>query len=208
MSVEGYKWAAVGLMVVDHLAFMADPHHPVRYLTRAVFPAFAVLLAWHLAQGVDKRKYLIRLAIFGVLAQGGYALAFGGPLVWPLNVLWTFLSGVLLTLGGVWSLAGGVLSLLTEYPFGGFAVALLAEAFRRGLWEFLVGGVFLNAMNLFLFGWPPVAVGVGALATLVFYGVVPRLQPGRRVPWWVFYAFYAGHLWLLGRVKWLGVFWP
>jgi len=185
-------------MVVDHLAYLVFPGEIwARLPGRVVFPALLALMAWHLSRGVDPRKYVFRLLPFALLAQGGYAWVFGTPLFWPLNVLFTFLSGVLMLRGWVWSGVG--LSLLTEFPLGGPALYLLTRG--KLLW-----GAGMVAGSLWLMGWP-LWVALGSMV-LVFgiWELVVHGVPGRRFPWWWAYLFYPLHLWLLGGMRWLGFF--
>jgi len=89
---------------------------------------------------------------------------------------------------------GGLLSLLSEFPLGGFAVL----AFARGK---PVAGALLTAANLFLFNWPPLYQAAALSFALLAYLLIPKLKGPRLTPWWSFYAFYALHLWALAGVK-------
>lgn len=198
VSLEGLKWGALALMVVDHLALLLFPGEVwPRLPGRVVFPALLTLMAWHLHRGVDPGKYASRLLPFALLAQGGYALVFDTPWFWPLNVLFTFLSGVWMVQGKIFP--GVLLSLMTEFPLGGPALYFLS----RG--QLFWGAVMAGGAS-WLMGWPLwVALGV-FLLTLFLWTVVAQGVPGRRVPWWWAYLFYPLHLWILGGLKWLGVF--
>jgi len=192
-SLEAAKWLAAALMLLDHVAYIFFPEELLLRLPgRAVFPFFAALVGLNLARGVPAERYLRRLIPFALLAQGGYALAFGYPLLYPLNVLFTLASGVLLYRGS-W-LSGGLLSLLSESPLGGFAVL----AFARGM---PLVGTLLIAGTLLLFGWPLPYAAAALLSGLLAYLLVPRLKGPRLTPWWSFYAFYALHLWALAGAR-------
>jgi len=192
-SLEAAKWLVAALMLLDHVAYVFFPGQlPLHLPGRAVFPFFAVLLGLNLARGVPTGKYLRRLLPFALLAQGGYALAFGQPLLYPLNALFALASGVLLYRGS-W-LLGGLLSLLSEFPLGGFAVL----AFAKGM---AVAGALLTAINPLLFGWPPLYQAAVLLSGLLAYLLIPKLKGPRLTPWWSFYAFYALHLWALAGVE-------
>ena len=41
----------------------------------------------------------------------------------------------------------------------------------------------------------------GGGAVLLAWALGEKARPGRRTPWWAFYAFYPGHLALLAAVK-------
>lgn len=129
---------------------------------------------------------------FALLAQGGYALVFGGVWFWPLNVLFTFLSGVWMVQGRVFP--GVLLSLMTEFPLGGLALYLLSRG--QVFWgSVMVGG------SLWLMGWSLWVVLPLSLLVFPIWAVVHRGVPGKRVPWWWAYSFYPLHLWILGGVE-------
>lgn len=131
-------------MVLDHLASVLGWEHEWRLPGRLVFPGFAALMAHRLARGVSPERYLRRLLPFALLAQPAYALAFGYHL-WPLNVLFTLASGALFLTRPY---LGGLLSLLSEFPLGGFAIGLAARG--QALWGAVAAGG-----SAWLFGWPP-----------------------------------------------------
>lgn len=140
---------------------------------------------------MSPERYLRRLLPFALLAQPAYALAFGYHL-WPLNVLFTLASGALFLTRPY---LGGLLSLLSEFPLGGFAIGLAARG--QALWGAVAAGG-----SAWLFGWSPlVALGQG-VAFLLFLRLIPRLtKGGRRTPWWSFYLFYPVHLYLLALLR-------
>ena len=190
VPMEALKWGALGLMVWDHVAAVVYPHDlAYRLPGRFVFPVLAGLMALHLARGYPPHRYIRKLWPFALAAQPVYAWVFGLPLVWPLNVLFTLLAGVLMVRGRVWEGVG--LSLLTEYPFGGPVVYFLSR-----------GQPFWSALALLacyaVFGWPlwalPMVAGVAGLS----WYLVARSVPGFRLPWWAGYLFYPGHLAILG----------
>ena len=188
--MEAFKWSLAALMVLDHVASAWGWPPEWRLPGRLVLPGFAALMAYHLAQGVPPEKYLKRLLPFALVAQVGYSLLFGLPLLWPLNVLFTFLGAALVASGRAY---GWAVSLLSEFPLGAsLALAARGQAPLSAL---------ALALSAYLFGWPLwVALGQG-LALLAFLALAPHLPRGRRTPWWSFYAFYAGHLWLLYLLK-------
>lgn len=188
--MEVLKWAALGFMVLDHAAALTHPHELAwRLPGRVVFPVLAGLMAAHLARGYPPERYVRRLLPFALVAQPVYAWVFGGFLVWPLNVLFTLLAGVLMVRG--WVLGGAALSFFTEYPFGGPMVYFLV----RG--EFLWGVLALLA-SYAVFGWSLLILPlIAGLAVFSWYAV-RRSVPSRRLPWWAGYLFYPGHLVLLG----------
>jgi hypothetical protein len=198
VSLEVLKWGAVGFMVFDHVAAVFIPGNTLLRLPgRVVFPAFAALMALHLSRGYPPERYVTRLFPFALLAQGGYSLAFGMPLVWPLNVLFTLLAAALIARGSLW--AGGLLSLFTEFPLGGFTVYWLS---RERRWE----AALAHMGSMFFMGWGPLVILASGGLLLLAWELANRGLPGRKVPWWAAYAFYPAHLWLLWGLKWLGSF--
>lgn len=78
---ELLRWLALLAMVIDHIGviFLPPEWSPMfRATGRIAWPLFAVLLAYNVAvRGVDPRRYLLRLAVFAVIAQLPHTLAFG-----------------------------------------------------------------------------------------------------------------------------------
>ncbi len=181
VSLEGLKWGALALMVVDHLALLLFPGEVwPRLPGRAVFPALLTP-----APGGGSRKVRFPVAPLRPFGPGWF---------WPLNALFAFPSGVWMVQGKIFP--GVLLSLMT---LGGPALHFLS----RG--QLFWGAVMAGGAS-WLMRWPLwVALGV-FLLTLFLWTVVAQGFPGRRVPWWWAYLFYPLHLWILGGLKWLGAF--
>jgi hypothetical protein len=193
LPLEGLKWGMAAVMVFDHVAFIFFPDLTfLRTPGRLVWPMFAALMARQLAQGYPPEKYVKRLLPFALLAQPFYALAFGFPLLFPLNVLFTLLSAALLRAG--WGPLALLLSLISESPPGILLVELLAR--RKPLLAALAHGTWI-----WLSGGGPAYALLGGGAVLLAWALAERARPGRRTPWWALYAFYPGHLALLAAVK-------
>lgn len=196
LNLESLKWFGLALMLCDHLAVVFLPGELwIRLPGRMVFPIFAALMALHLKQGYPPDKYLRKLLPFAILAQGGYALAFGAlGGVWPLNVLFTLAAGAMMLKPGWWGY-GLLLSLFSEFPLGAPAIYLLV----RG--QVLAAGLCLGG-SMALLGWPPAVAGLSVLLVAGVWTLVQKAPPGPRVlPWWVAYIFYPAHLWLIGLLK-------
>ena len=184
--MEVFKWSLVILMVLDHVAYSFGIHPEWRFWARAVFPGFAALMGRALERGTPPSQYTARLIPFAIFSQIPYTLLFGGNLLWPLNVLFTFLSASLLRQRGY---LGIPLGLLSEYPFGGIAIHIAQFS--------PLGAAVLIGLNSILFGWPLwVAPLQGGLFLALWYAV-PHLPRKRYTPWWSFYAFYGLHLGIL-----------
>jgi Flp pilus assembly protein protease CpaA len=154
LPLEGLKWGIAGLMVFDHVAFIFFPDLTfLRIPGRLVWPVFAALVARQLSQGYPPERYVKRLLPFALLAQPFYALAFGFPLLFPLNVLFALLSAALLQAG--WGPLAPLLSLISESPPGLLLVELLAR--RKPLLAALAHGAWLRFS-----GWGAVYALLGA----------------------------------------------
>ena len=71
------KLVAILCMVVDHVGTVFFPGYPAfRWVGRLAFPIFCYCLTVGLMYTHDIRRYLGRLAIFAVISQPFYALAF------------------------------------------------------------------------------------------------------------------------------------
>jgi hypothetical protein len=214
-SLEGLKWAGLGLMLLDHINkyFYGERLSVVFDCGRIVMPIFGFVLAYNLARpsalasGVHRRM-MVRLAIAGLAAvpactmlNAFYVSAYAW---WPLNILFTLMLVVAITAlidrkgtrsyfaaAGIF-LVGGA---LVEYLWIGLLVCLAAWHFcrrasipRLGLW----------CLSIVLLTW----VNGNTWAILA----VPIVLAGqRRLPLarhtWVFYAFYPVHLSLLLIVR-------
>ena len=163
-------------MVFDHVAFIFFPDLTfLRAPGRLVWPMFAALMAHQLAQGYSPERYVKRLLPFALLVQPFYALAFGFPLLFPLNVLFTLLSTALLRAG--WGPLALPLSLISESPPGLLLVELLAR--RKPLLAALAPRAWT-----WLSGWGPAYALLGGGAVLLAWALTERARPGQRTPWW------------------------
>lgn len=78
---EVVRWVALAAMAVDHVGAVllpADSAQPLRFVGRVAWPLFAFLIAYNVAvRGVDPRRYLMPLLLWGLVAQVPHTLAFG-----------------------------------------------------------------------------------------------------------------------------------
>jgi TraX protein len=210
-SASFLKWLALSLMVMDHVhfVFFARGVEPLYWLSRLVFPIYALLVAQHLeVHGANPKRYILRLLAYGVVAQPVYFLCFGVP---QLNVLFTLASSIaawwvlqVLKARGwdrMWRYAlvafVAVCLINLEFWFAGvLAVPVFAALLRRGAWWawLLVPGL---AWSIVGFGapWmmPILAIALWVFAARASGNGGSRGKPG----WWVqhfFYAVYPLHL--------------
>lgn len=209
-TLEFLKWAALALMLLDHVnTFLFDRTLPGAYqAARWVAPVFAFVLAYNLARpgalerGVHLRT-MSRLAVFGVLAAPPFMALIGHW--WPLNILFLLLAGTAVIYGldrgdgkgiAVAGIAFTVGGLLAEYHYPGLAMIVAAWVYCRepntrhlAAWTLAVASLVLLNFNL----WALTAVPTVLLARHADLRM-PRLR-------WVFYAFYPVHLAVLWAIR-------
>jgi hypothetical protein len=218
-SLEAIKWAALVLMVFDHInKYLYAEKLPVIFqLGRIVMPMFGFVLAYNLARpdalarGVHGRM-MYRLTLMG-LAASPMCIILNGMFVtanawWPLNILFLLLLVVSLTYlidrGGArcYALAIALFILggaFVEYLWMGVLCCLGAWLFCREASPSRLLLWFLGTLSLTVVNgntWALVAIPIVLMAGRV----VLRLP--RRT--WVFYTFYPAHLLLLliVRLEW------
>lgn len=249
MTWQIVKIIAIISMTVDHAAatFLSQPFliHQLgmsmtaSYLTleimraigRIAFPLYAFGMAQGCAYTKNRKKFLLRLLLFAVLAEAPFQLAFRGSLSFghlPItNVLFTLLIGSLCCFildffrkrRKAWAaiLPIGALVLLAEIcrtDYGGLGVlfVLLPYLFQKKRWK-------LVALATWLYGLPAVAsmLSGGAyfasvlnwLCALSAVGILALYngQEGRhsKVSKYFFYAYYPFHLLLFySLTQWIG----
>ena len=218
-TLEGLKWLALILMVLDHVnKYLYAERLPVIFaFGRIVLPMFGFVLGYNLARpdalsrGVHRRM-MYRLTLAGVAAAPGFLIlnSFFVPANawWPLNVLFMLLLVVVLTYlvdrgGAVRYVSAAALFVIAgafvEYLWMGVLCCLGAWLFCREaspqrflLW--FLGTLSLTAVNGN--AWALVAIPVVLAASCV------ELRVSRHRL--AFYLFYPAHLFvLLGvRLQW------
>ena len=93
------KLIAILCMAVDHAGTVFFPGYPIfRWIGRLAFPIFAYCLTVGLLYTHDIRRYLGRLAIFAVISQHFYALAFHPNEFWGNLTNWNIFVTMLFSL--------------------------------------------------------------------------------------------------------------
>jgi TraX protein len=151
------------------------------WLSRLVFPLFALIVAQNLEHHrTDSRNYILRLMLYGLLAQPFYFACFH---VTQLNVMFSLASSIavwwLLEVSRVRKVHGfvryGLVLVIVAYPLflefgwaGVFAVPVFAALMRRGAWWDWLSS-FILAFGIVGFGapWmmPLMALGLWILAS-------------------------------------------
>jgi hypothetical protein len=203
------KWLALVLMTGDHVnkVFLHGQQPWLTDMARAVFPIFAIVLAYNLAKHPNPdavRRAVARMLVFAVLAQPFHAWAFG---YWvPLNVLFTLALGVYVATSGNWwlsAIAWLVGGAFVDYEWFGVAVVVAGFHFwrvpagKRPRWLIAAGLLGLAAASLYAINGNLIA-----LAAFPLLWILGRL-PGRVPRWrWAFLSYYLVHLWVLGFIRW------
>lgn len=214
MSSFILKLLAMVSMAIDHTgAILFQENEVLCIIGRLAFPVYCFLLAEGFVYTSSRRRYLTRMAVWGVVSEPVFDLAFYGTMWQPAhqNVFFTLFLG----LTALWLLErffpqNPVLGmslvllpflaaelLLTDY--GGFGILLIVLFYacrcRRvvGLSAFAL----LNTGFSLTSSWVQLAGGL-AVVPLAFYNG----KRGPKLPGWLFYAFYPAHLLLLWWLQW------
>lgn len=209
---EALRWVAIGSMVIDHAAaVLLEPSValPWRMAGRLAWPLFAFLVAYNVTvRNVDPVRYLRPLAIWGLVAQVPWMLAFervGG------NILFALLAGVLVLIVSrryAWHVAVPVvlvLALVAEvanFEFGAVGV-LLPWCLSVALALSPVAGVGLAAVAVAVQNWPWLGWPAALLALPVVFVATRWSVSLPRAPRWLVWGFYPGHLLILVGVTWI-----
>lgn len=192
------KVLAALTMLIDHIGVVFYPETDwLRAVGRLSFPLFVWLLVQGEAHTRDVWRYGLRLGALGLISQPIYRWAFGAT---DLNILFQLLVGLVCLRWArqqprlnplIW-LAGIAVTELLNINYGGYGMGLtlLLRYFRVSV-EWLLAWVGANLAWTWLMG--PFQLPAGVTPLLLTWA------NGRRGPqarW--FYAFYPGHLALLG----------
>ena len=207
---DALKLIAIISMTIDHVGAILLPQVGcLRIIGRVAFPLFAYQLAVGYLHTRNLSRYALRLAVWGVIAQPIYMIAFDVR-PWTLNIFGTLLLGLLAIWGWDrrrwWAvvLALGLAAVQLWLPavgpdYGLYGVLLCLASFvlfghkeqlaiSHALLHWLAGVIF----------WPS---QVYAVASIPFILWPPRLHLGRLSR--LFYTYYPAHLALLALVRYL-----
>lgn len=219
------KLAAVVSMLVDHIGGAFFPEAGVfRWAGRLAFPLFCYCMTVGLLYTRDIKRYLGRLAVFALVSQPFYVLAFH-PRDWMTDMNWAnwnifftlFLS--LLAMYGFkerkWWLFLGALFTVSwwNFDYSGTGIQLMLIFFlcrnhpRAGaalyvlsylpaLWSGYMEDPLCLVLGGFAVDWTVFAL---LAAPLIF---LPT-RSGLRIPRWFFYAFYPAHLAVIALIQFI-----
>lgn len=205
---DALKLIAIISMTVDHVGAILLPTMGwLRIIGRVAFPLFAFQLAVGYLHTRNLTRYALRLAVWGLIAQPIYMIAFGVRL-WTLNIFATLLLGLLAIWGWDhhrWWAVALALSLAAiqlwlpdvgpDYGLYGILLCLVSFVLFRNREQLAIGHGILHVLAGLMF-WPS---QVYAVASLPFILWPPRLHL-RRLPE-LFYAYYPVHLALLVLIR-------
>ena len=126
LDTDLLKLVAIAAMLVDHIGGAFFPEIPVfRWIGRLAFPLFCYCLTVGLLYTHDIRRYLGRLAIFAVVSQPFWILAFNADDILGNLTNWNIFFTLFLSLLAMWGLTalwGGSLEDPLALVVGGHAV--------------------------------------------------------------------------------------
>ncbi|WP_150268498.1 TraX family protein [Paenibacillus tepidiphilus] len=196
-------------MLIDHIGYIFFPDDlRWRYIGRIAFPIYCYLLVQGHIHTSSKRRYVLRLFMIAVIAQIPYNLALT-PDGW--NVVFTLLLSelvliVLDKLPNLWLGIPVVLAafvVMDHFPLDYNAYGLLLVLIFRYLRSYwlVLGHFVLNFVYLFYYQW---VVQMLSLVPTLLIGLLPvyrQALEARRLPRWVWWSFYPGHLAILAAIK-------
>lgn len=222
LDTDLLKLVAIAAMLVDHIGGAFFPEIPVfRWIGRLAFPLFCYCLTVGLLYTHDIRRYLGRLAIFAVVSQPFWILAFNADDILGNLTNWNIFFTLFLSLLAMWGLTTrrwwlfvlGVLVLAFgsfDYNYNGVILMLIFYFCRNK--PALLAGLYTLFWLPALWGGSledPLALAVGGHAVnwtifglLALPLILCRTHSGLRIPKWFFYAFYPAHLAVIALVGW------
>ncbi|MBQ7413714.1 MAG: hypothetical protein IJV07_05550 [Alphaproteobacteria bacterium] len=214
IASDSLKLMALIAMTLDHIdKILGFGGYLGCTIGRTAFPIFAYLLIQHFCVFHPVKKYLVRLTISGCLTS--FVLLPFQPVGG--NILLTFLLAVIFLSAceficakvssifwQAYLLIGLFLILLpfilvSDYSLLGFLFILSLYTYTRfpirtNCAAVFLTGVLMNTNTLS-------AALITALTLLILLFGITVISGKRRLKWWVFYAYYPGHLFLLYLIR-------
>lgn len=222
LDTDLLKLVAIAAMLLDHIGGAFFPETPIfPWIGRLAFPLFCYCMTVGLLYTHDIRRYLGRLAIFAVVSQPFWILAFNADDILGNLTNWNIFFTLFLSLLAMWGLTTrrwwlfvlGVLVLAFgsfDYNYNGVILMLIFYFCRNK--PALLAGLYILFWLPALWGGSledPLALVVGGHAVnwtifglLALPLILCRTHSGIRIPKWFFYAFYPAHLAIIALVGW------
>jgi TraX protein. len=207
------KIIAITAMLIDHIAAIllhnqtnTELYFVMRCIGRLAFPIFCFLLVEGFVHTHDDKKYAIRLALFALISEVPFDLAFSYQIFAPdyQNVYFTLLIGLLVLMGikragtnkaiYILIIAVGCLAawaLKTDYGFYGILMILFFYFYRNNQ---LLRGIFVEGVCISM-GYIEALAGLSFLPLYFYNG-----KRGIRLKY-IFYAFYPVHIFILYLIR-------
>ena len=205
------KWIAVLTMVIDHVGAILFPDQIwMRVIGRVAFPVYAYCLAEGFRYTSDYRRYLGRLALFAILSEIPFDLAFYGvpfsfahqnvffTLTLGLILLWVlerFREQLLLCAGACAVLCFLAQALHMDYGAGGLLMVFAFYLAQQGTSPWIGWGIFVF-INLFGYAGGVQWAAILALLPIGLYSGKAGKKKQR-----FFYWIYPLHLLLLWVIE-------
>lgn len=205
------KWIAVLTMVIDHVGAILFPDQIwMRVIGRVAFPVYAYCLAEGFRYTSDYRRYLGRLALFAILSEIPFDLAFYGvpfsfahqnvffTLTLGLILLWVlerFREQLLLCAGAFVVLCFLAQALHMDYGAGGLLMVFAFYLAQQGTSPWIGWGIFVF-INLFGYAGGVQWAAILALLPIGLYSGKAGKKKQR-----FFYWIYPLHLLLLWIIE-------
>lgn len=186
-------------MTLDHIGKYFYPQYSIlQILGRIAFPLFAFQLTIGYQKTSNKKRYIKRLLIFGVISQPIYYLLTRS---WELNILFS------LTLGfwALWAWENKKylyfylivpLSFFVDYQWYGIAMILGFYIFSKALYQI---PYFTFNTLLYIYLVPNSWIQIHSIFALVFIYKINFCKV--KLPKYFFYVFYPGHLLIIYLIK-------
>ena len=219
LSASSIKLVGAASMACDHIGMILLPGAVwLRYAGRLSMPLFAFMIAEGLRRTSDRGRYILRIAILGLICQAAYTAVTGD---WRyLNILITYsvASALTLTAGKAMEPGAGAKSVSVFLLTAAVSAALLVFFdLSYGIWAVMIIAVSyfsqdrivrLAAVTLILAGYSAVCAADGHWLQFASLLAVPLMalydgEKGLKLPRYFFYVFYPAHLALLWLIRFL-----
>ena len=210
MTNSQLKTLAILAMTADHIGAVFFPQVPLlRVIGRLTMPIMCFLLTEGFRHTRSVKRYAGRLAVFALLSELPFDLAFFGGVFFGLqNIFFTLLSG-LLALNALSSrrptafyeaIAWGGVAALLRADYGFYGVLLILLFFYLGQ-RHVALPLCMFLLTLFFFGPSIQLFSLLALLPISFYNGQRGRELGR-----LFYLYYPLHLLILSAAYTLAIF--